>query len=423
VPELRSSAAERHRNRLERATAPGPGDGPLGDAHRALEESITGSPRAEVRALVDRAWAGGKLLDLELVDGIGWQLALAALLFADELERALELCDAVQSGAPATLHREASSYRAWLLFEQGRVDEAATAARHGFEAPPGRWRTHFVTAQGVLAGCQVHQGELDAAERTLAIIREPAFENSLRYPFLLEARAQLRLAQHRPEEARADALEAGQRLDATFGEAGPGTLAWRSTAAFALIAMSEPDQARDLAQAELELAEQQSLIRVVMRDLRVLGLVAGGREGLELIGRAVEIGRGGPSRLEYLHALVDYGAALRRANRRAAAREPLRDALDRSLRAGAGALAERAREELAATGSRPRTEVRSGLESLTPSERRVAELAADGLTTRQVAETLFVSRKTVEFHLRQIYRKLSVKSRPQLAETMREQAA
>jgi DNA-binding CsgD family transcriptional regulator len=56
----------------------------------------------------------------------------------------------------------------------------------------------------------------------------------------------------------------------------------------------------------------------------------------------------------------------------------------------------------------------SGLESLTPSERRVAEVAATGLTTRQIAETLFVSPKTVEFHLRHVYQKLDIAARAEL---------
>jgi DNA-binding CsgD family transcriptional regulator len=60
----------------------------------------------------------------------------------------------------------------------------------------------------------------------------------------------------------------------------------------------------------------------------------------------------------------------------------------------------------------------SGLESLTPSERRVAEVGAKGLTTRQIAEALFVTPKTVEFHLRHIYQKLDINSRGQLAEVL-----
>jgi DNA-binding CsgD family transcriptional regulator len=71
-------------------------------------------------------------------------------------------------------------------------------------------------------------------------------------------------------------------------------------------------------------------------------------------------------------------------------------------------LAQRAREELIAAGGRPRRAALRGVESLTPSELRVARLACDGLTNREVAEALFVSRKTVDFHLGHVYQKLGV---------------
>ena len=77
-----------------------------------------------------------------------------------------------------------------------------------------------------------------------------------------------------------------------------------------------------------------------------------------------------------------------------------------------------ARTELAATGARPRRAILTGLDSLTPSELRVAELAGNGLTTRQIAEALFVTPKTIEFHIRHIYRKLDVGSRAELAAVM-----
>jgi DNA-binding CsgD family transcriptional regulator len=81
-------------------------------------------------------------------------------------------------------------------------------------------------------------------------------------------------------------------------------------------------------------------------------------------------------------------------------------------------LAARARTELVATGARPRRPARSGTESLTASQRRVAELAARGLTNRQIADSLFVTPKTVEFHLRHIYQKLHLSSREQFAEAI-----
>ena len=124
---------------------------------------------------------------------------------------------------------------------------------------------------------------------------------------------------------------------------------------------------------------------------------------------------GSPARLEQARALADLGAALRRAGRRVDAREPLRAALELAHACGATALEETARTELVASGAKPRRQALSGAESLTPSERRVATMAAEGLTNRDIAQSLFVTPKTVEVHLSSAYRKLGIGSRTQLA--------
>ncbi len=121
------------------------------------------------------------------------------------------------------------------------------------------------------------------------------------------------------------------------------------------------------------------------------------------------------ARLEYAKALTDLGAELRRSNRRADARDPLRRGLELAFICGATPLVERAKTELAATGARPRRLVLSGPDSLTPSERRVAAMAAEDLTNRDIAQALFVTSKTVEMHLSNAYLKLGIKSRRQLA--------
>ncbi len=84
-------------------------------------------------------------------------------------------------------------------------------------------------------------------------------------------------------------------------------------------------------------------------------------------------------------------------------------------RCGAATLAETAKTELYAAGGRPRREALTGPESLTPSERRIADLAADGLTTRDIAQALFVTPRTVEGHLTHVYRKLGISTRTALA--------
>ena len=114
-------------------------------------------------------------------------------------------------------------------------------------------------------------------------------------------------------------------------------------------------------------------------------------------------------------ALVDLGVALRRAGRRARARDPLREAIHKAQACGARALAARAHRELLATGGRPRRLQFTGAEGLTAGERRVATLAAKGQSNRQIAGALYITVRTVENHLASCYRKLGISSRNDLA--------
>jgi DNA-binding NarL/FixJ family response regulator len=142
--------------------------------------------------------------------------------------------------------------------------------------------------------------------------------------------------------------------------------------------------------------------------------VAGGQRGEDLLREAIEVLGGPDTRLEQARALTELGALLRRSNRRVEARKMLRQAIDSAYRVGAEPLARRAETELRATGARPRRIMLTGLEALTASERRIAELAADGLTNAQIAQTLFVTARTVEGHLTHVFLKLDVKARTEL---------
>ncbi len=102
------------------------------------------------------------------------------------------------------------------------------------------------------------------------------------------------------------------------------------------------------------------------------------------------------------------------------AREALRAGQELAFRCGAGLLAERAHRELAATGARPRRSAAASRDDLTPSERRVSQVAADGMTNREIAQSLFVTEKTVETHLGRAFVKLGVRSRKQLADALAE---
>ena len=121
------------------------------------------------------------------------------------------------------------------------------------------------------------------------------------------------------------------------------------------------------------------------------------------------------AQLEHTRALVDLGAALRRANRRVDARPPLRHALELADRHGMRRLARRARGELLAAGGRPRRTALSGIDALTPTEHRVTALAALGHSNRDIAQQLYVTRRTVETHLTHAYQKLDITTRHELA--------
>jgi DNA-binding CsgD family transcriptional regulator len=228
-------------------------------------------------------------------------------------------------------------------------------------------------------------------------------------------RAKLRVAQGRTEEG----IE-GLRARLNWREkSNPANDPVASTLALALHSLErEPEEVRRLLDWELEAANEWGTPRGIGITLRAKGVVEGGERGIELLGESVASLRSSPSRLELARSLTDLGAALRRANRRTDAREPLREGLELATRCGAAPLAERAREELAATGAKPRRVMLSGVESLTPSELRVARLAAGGLGNREIAQELFVSVKTVETHLGSAYRKLDLGSRRELPEAL-----
>jgi DNA-binding NarL/FixJ family response regulator len=151
---------------------------------------------------------------------------------------------------------------------------------------------------------------------------------------------------------------------------------------------------------------------------RVAGLAQAGEEGIQLLHQSVTHLRGSAATLELAHSLTELGASLRRAGQRSAANGPLSEALELAARCGARRLAGRAREELKATGARPRRDWRTGVEALTPSELRVTALAGEGWTNREIAHELYVTLKTVEGHLSRAYTKLGIRGRAQLSEVL-----
>jgi DNA-binding NarL/FixJ family response regulator len=136
---------------------------------------------------------------------------------------------------------------------------------------------------------------------------------------------------------------------------------------------------------------------------------------VKLLRESVDATDGSEAVLERMRSLLEYGAALHRSGKRSEAGRVLGDALDLAREGGAGAIARRASEELTIAGPRAGKAARRGRAALSPGERRVAQLAVDGLTNREIAEELFVTRKAVEWHLHNAYGKLGIHSRKELA--------
>jgi DNA-binding CsgD family transcriptional regulator len=271
-------------------------------------------------------------------------------------------------------------------------------------------------AVAVLLDTLIERGHIDDAERVLTETGlADARSNLLLFTFLIATRARLRAAQGRTAEAIGELRSLGARTKDVLVT--PALVPWRSQASLAL-AGENLDKACRLAREELALARCFGAPRMLGVALRAAALTRRTNERVRLLREAVAVLGDSSARLEHGRALVELGAELRRQGKRSEARAALERGMDTAQMCGATALAQRAREELRATGTRPRRLALTGVEALTGAERRVADLAAHGLTNRQIAQTLVVSLGTVETHLRHVFKKLDIGSRHQLAERL-----
>ncbi len=345
-------------------------------------------------------------------------LATTVLVCTDRLDLANRACEAVIARARKTGSSlelgSASAVRSDVAYRRGAILDAEADARladsiaREFEL--GAFGRRYTLA--FLVNALIERGELATAAQYLEL---SGIDKNLVY--LLEARGRLHCAQGRIQEGLEDFLACGRRLDAR-GIRHPGVIPWRSRAALALHQLGDKQEARRLAGSEIAAARKFGAQRALGIALRAAGLMQEGISGIELLHEAVAVLAGSPARLEYARALTDLGAALRRANHRAQARQPLRLGLDLAHDCGATALATRALEELTAAGARPRRLRLTGLDALTVSERRIAHMAAKGLSNREIAQTLLVTEKTVEAHLGNAYRKLHITRRTELPQAL-----
>ena len=299
---------------------------------------------------------------------------------------------------------------------QGRLDEAMADAQQAVDAERYGWRHFLPAAYGTLVSLHVDRGELEAATELAARLDLSDHAGSALLGPWHAALGRLALVQRRESEALEHFAD---WRDAVTGVPNPATFAgWRSATARALTMLGRGDEASVLAAEELELARRFGAARPISVALRELAFAEAHGDlehPIALLHEAVAVAAGSEARLEHCRALLELGTVLRRAGRRTDAGRALGQAQELARACGARLLQERADAELEVAGTRVQRAARRGADALSPSERRVVALAIEGLSNRQIAEALFVTRKAVEWHLGNAYRKLDVRSRGELA--------
>ncbi len=341
--------------------------------------------------------------------------AFAVLQFAahDELleiwER--ERAEAYRTGSlllTSTMH----NWYAGALLRRGDLEQA----REEFETGHRQFRQWGYSPEILtVSACHLvvlltEQGELQDARALLDSLVAPE-RDAIATFHRLYAEAQLALAENDPARALELCDELERRITWVTR---PIDYPWPRVRAMALDLAGRSGEAREVARAWVEQTRAWGAPGEVGAALRVLGLVERD-EGVATLEQAVEILEGSSARLELAKALAALGATLRRARKPTEAREPLRRALELASACGAPGLVEHVRTELYASGARPRSDALGGADALTPSERRVVDLAVAGHANREIAQQLYVTPKTVEVHLTNAYRKLGVRSRHDLA--------
>jgi DNA-binding CsgD family transcriptional regulator/tetratricopeptide (TPR) repeat protein len=431
VVSLRADAIRR----LESLVASVPEQGPTSTAERALlallaaNRALTVPPAAQHATLARRALGSGALVgDLAAESMVAnpaifawagttltYPLTLLWCGYADEAQRAVEeLLAVARERGDALAFAEGSYKRAIIMYARGRIADAMADAQAAIEGVERGSLAFGPIPHAMFANCLIERDRLDVAEAVLQTARPLADEAAVQNAWLHWAHGRVRLARSQADAALAEFLLIGE-IARSYGIVNLAAVPWRSLAALATHAAGDHERALALADEELAVARAFGVPAQIGAALRARGIVEGGPAGMPMLAEAVAVLEDADAPLELAYALVDLGGAQRRAGRRVDCREPLRRAHDLAHQCGASALQEHARDELRASGLRPRRAALSGVDALTPSERRIAQLAADGHTNRNIAETLFLTKNTVGWHLRHIYRKLDVGSREALA--------
>ncbi len=403
----------------------------------AMQDFARGRDAQACAELARRAFADGRFVAEETSTSVFYFFVLLTLVATESIDDVRRVADA---GLADVERRGAIFARPGLDFARTRLEllrgDLPAAEEHAHRCVRRAIPSMRGTAASILALVRLEQGDVEGAERTLVEAGLEGAPAQWRSGYWLGpyVRGRVRLARGRAAAALADFEAVGARVAVVGGP--PAGTPWGAYAALARAALGDDEGARREAAAELARAEGWGLPWRTGLALRVLGHVAPADERLAWLRRAEATLAASPARLEHARTLLDLGVALAGGDALAAGADPdevprraggadpdagravLRRAVDVARACGAHALVGQAHEALRATGARPRTLTFSGPESLTARERRVAELAATGMSNREIAEELVVTAKTVENHLGRVYGKLGISSRAELRDRL-----
>jgi DNA-binding CsgD family transcriptional regulator len=300
-----------------------------------------------------------------------------------------------------------------LLGDLERAERDAVAAGEIAEQAGQQTLVAYAQAVRALADAQLGRAAETRAEAEAALTLGRETQGTPALQFATAALGLLELSLGRPEAAveRLSPLVEFVRAEQICE---PGLVRFVVDQVEALGELGRLDEAGELLawyEANAEALGRRSALASALRCRGLLAAGAGDLDGsLELFERALEEHEAVPLPFDRARTLLAYGAALRRAKRKADARGALEEAVAAFDALGAAILSEKARSELARIGGRRRSEG-----GLTVTERQIAELVAEGRSNKEVAAALFVSVKTVEANLSRVYAKLGIRSRGALA--------
>lgn len=390
-------------------------------AHLTMTEFLLGHGFAAER--MDRAVALEETTAFVPVESRPSLIHALILLWTDEPDSARVVVGNLRRRLLEEGYESAMAYTSWVLawvqLATGNLDQAA---RHVQEGTRIAQANHEVAIEGLLlaVAAEVHTwiGEVDAAraaaERGLDRSRQTGLGSGVVFNTtalgFLELSLGQALAAHRCLGPIAD-------LQMPFGAGEPSVLRFFPDEIEALVALGETERGATLLEpfeARAHALGRRWAIAAAARCRALLAAAMGDSEGaLATLDVALEMHRDLPNPLEHGRTLVVKGRIHRRGKQKQHARESLRQAEEIFERHGAKLWAETARAELARVGGRP-----SAPTELTATEQRVAELAATGLTNREVAQAAFMAPKSVENVLARVYRKLGIGSRAELGARM-----